>query len=196
MDNTVKYYDDHAASFAEDTINADMSEPYALFQKYCVPGSTILDFGCGSGRDTKYFLSQGYKVDAIDGSLELCKIAAVHAGIIVKHMLFNELEEVEQYNGVWACSSILHVPIDELPNILFRLHRALKPGGYIYTSFKYGDFSGDRNGRYFSDFTADSFSELLLKVPGLQVVETVITSDVRVGREHEKWLNLIIKKMN
>ena len=66
----------------------------------------ILDFGCGSGRDTKYFLEQGYNVDAVDGSKELCKLASEYTGIKVKHMLFRELAEVDRYDGIWACSSI------------------------------------------------------------------------------------------
>ena len=196
MDKTVQYYDNNALSFVDGTLNADMTELYAFFQKYCTPGVAILDFGCGSGRDTKYFISQGYHVDAIDGSLELCKIASEHSGIAVKHMYFHELNADEQYDGIWACSSILHVPVDDLPDILSRLYRALVVGGYLYTSFKYGDFSGDRNGRYFTDFTESSFQDLLSKIPGFQVVETAITGDVRVGRENEKWLNLIIKRIN
>ena len=111
-------------------------------------------------------------------------------------MYFHELNAVEQYDGIWACSSILHVPVDDLPDILSRLYRALVVGGYLYTSFKYGDFSGDRNGRYFTDFTESSFQDLLSKIPWFQVVETAITGDVRVGRENEKWLNLIIKRIN
>ena len=196
MDKTVQYYDNNALSFVDGTLNADMTELYAFFQKYCTPGAAILDFGCGSGRDTKYFISQGYHVDAIDGSLELCKIASERSGIAVKHMYFHELNAVEQYDGIWACSSILHVPVDDLPDILSRLYRALVVGGYLYTSFKYGDFSGDRNGRYFTDFTESSFQDLLSKIPGFQVVETAITGDVRVGRENEKWINLIIKRIN
>lgn len=196
MDKTLQYYDTNAKTFVEDTINANMKELYMLFQKYCAPGATILDFGCGSGRDVIYFLSQGYQVDAIDGSWELCKIATERSGIVVKHMFFQELDVIEQYDGIWACSSILHVPKEDLSDVFARLHHALVPGGYLYASFKYGDFSGDRNGRYFTDFTTDSFSTFLLDVPGLQVVETAITGDVRIGREHEKWLNLIIKRTN
>lgn len=194
MDKTIEYYDNNASSFVDSTINADMKELYAFFQKHCVPGATILDFGCGSGRDTKYFLAQGYQVDAIDGSKELCKIASEHTGVTVKHMYFHELEAVEKYDGIWACSSILHVPTNELPDILTRLYRALVIGGCLYASFKYGDFSGDRNGRFFTDFTEDRFFSLLSNIPGLEVVETAITGDVRAGREQEKWLNLIIKR--
>ena len=111
-------------------------------------------------------------------------------------MYFHELNAVEQYDGIWACSSILHVPVDDLPNILIRLYRALVVGGCLYTSFKYGDFSGDRNGRYFTDFTESGFRDLLSNIPGFRIVESAITGDVRAGREQEKWLNLIIKRIH
>ena len=196
MNQTISYYDNHAASFVDGTLRADMTQLYAFFQKYCTPGSAILDFGCGSGRDTKYFAEQGYWVDAIDGSAELCKIASAYSGVSVKHMYFHELNSVEQYDGIWACSSILHVKAEELPDILSRLCRALVPGGHLYTSFKYGTFAGDRSGRFFSDFTEDRFQEILSAVPGLQIIETMITHDVRAGREQEKWLNLIMKRVS
>lgn len=195
MDKTIQYYNENAASFVNGTISANMTELYALFQKHCAPGATILDFGCGSGRDTKYFVEQGYCVDAIDGSKELCKIASEYTGVPVKHMYFHELDASDKYDGVWACSSILHVSLEELPDILHRVCRALVVGGVLYTSFKYGDFSGDRNGRFFTDFTEDSFRDLLSNVPSMQLIETAITGDVRVGREQERWLNLIIKRI-
>lgn len=196
MDKTILYYDNNAAPFVESTINADMTQLYGFFEKHCKPGGRILDFGCGSGRDTKYFLNQGYLVDAIDGSKELCKIASEYTGVSVKHMLFNELNANEVYDGIWACSSILHVPASELPDILSRLCRALTIGGYLYTSFKYGNFSGNRNGRFFTDFTEETFNAMLLNVPGLHLIETAITGDVRIGREHEQWLNLVLKRTN
>lgn len=195
MDKTVHYYDRNASSFVEGTVHADMSALYALFQKYCTPGSRILDFGCGSGRDTKYFKEQGYTVDAIDGSPELCRIASEYTGLPVKQMYFHELNAAAAYDGIWACSSILHVPERELPDILSRLYRALVVGGYLYASFKYGSFSGDRNGRFFTDFTEESFPALLSAVPGMQLIETAVTGDVRPERAQERWLNLILKRI-
>jgi SAM-dependent methyltransferase len=165
MNKTIEYYDENATIFADGTFKADMTEIYAFFQKYCKQGSKILDFGCGSGRDSKYFIETGYQVDAIDGSKELCKIASNYTGLTVKHMYFNELNLEEKYDGIWACSSILHIPNNELTDILKRISRALKLGGYLYTSFKYGDFSGERNGRYFSDFTENTFRNLIDKIP-------------------------------
>ncbi len=122
---------------------------------------SVLDFGCGSGRDAKYFIDKGLEVTATDGSEELCKLASEYAGIPVRCMLFQELDDVERYDGIWACSSILHLPKDELRPVLKKMTKALKPDGIIYTSFKYGDFEGERNGRYFTDFTEESFAEFM-----------------------------------
>ena len=194
MNETLKFYNDNALSYVDETINANMENLYALFQKYVASGARILDFGCGSGRDTKYFSEQGYIVDAIDGSAELCRIAAEYTGLPVRNMLFNELDADSLYDGIWACSSILHIPKAELPDIFARLHKALAVGGYLYTSFKFGDFCGERNGRFFSDFTLESLEEMIKDVPGFEIVETAITADVRQGRENEKWLNIVLRR--
>ena len=104
------------------------------------------------------------------------------------------MSEIEKYDGIWACSSILHLPIVELEDVIKKMEVALKDNGIIYTSFKYGIFSGERNGRFFTDMTEESFSELLEKIPALTIEEQWITSDVRPGKGEEKWLNLILRK--
>ena len=154
----------------------------------------ILDFGCGSGRDTKYFLSQHFQVSAVDGSKVLCRIASDYTGIKVENMRFDELEDMEKYDGIWACSSILHLSKEELKTVLEKMARALKGAGVIYTSFKYGNFEGERNGRYFTDFTEETFRDFITGIEQLQLKEEWITDDVRPGRGEEKWLNVILQK--
>lgn len=193
-DRTLEYYNFNVKSFNANTFSADFSQIQQEFLKILTPGSYILDFGCGSGRDTKYFLEQGYKVDAIDGSSELCKLASAHTGIKVRQMLFQELHAKEKYDGIWACASILHVAKNELPDILQRMYNALKSDGTIYASFKYGDFEGERSGRYFSDFAEESFGKLVKGIHGLVIEKMWITGDVRDGREEEKWLNIILRR--
>ena len=133
-------------------------------------------------------------VEATDGSEELCRIASDYAGMPVKQMLFQELKETEKYDGIWACSSILHLPKQELKAVLMKMADALKEQGIIYTSFKYGEFEGERNGRYFTDFTEDAFRDFVTDITEIQIEEVWITGDVRQGRNEEKWLNLIMRK--
>lgn len=192
--NTIHYYDNHADAFYESTVNVEFTTIQDKFLSKLKKGSYVLDFGCGSGRDTKYFLEQGYDVDAIDGSIELCKLAREYTGICVKNLFFQELSEVDKYDGIWACSSILHLPMDELADVMRKMADALRKKGIIYTSFKYGNFMGERNGRFFTDMTEESFAEFLGEIDDLEVEEQWTTSDVRPGRGEEKWLNLILRK--
>ena len=194
MDNTIEYYNQNAKQFVQGTLSVDFIATQERFLSKLSIGAYILDFGCGSGRDTKYFLDKGYQVEATDGSAELFKLASEYTGICVKQMLFEELDECEKYDGIWACSSILHLDKRALKDVLKTMAAALKTDGVVYTSFKYGDFEGERNGRYFTDFTPETFGEYMQEVPELQMEEYWITSDVRPGRGEEKWLNLILRK--
>lgn len=193
--STLDYYNSKAKDFVSGTVDVVFTEMQDTFLEYLPAGGKILDFGCGSGRDTKYFLSKGYDVDAIDGSEELCKIATEYAGIQVKQMLFEELNEVEGYDGVWACASILHVAKKQLPDIIKKIAIATKKSGVVYTSFKYGDFEGVRNGRFFTYLTEESFGELLRTVPELEIEKLWISADVREERGEERWLNIVLRKL-
>ena len=194
LDNTIEYYNKNAEQFVQGTLFVDFTATQERFLSKLSVGAYILDFGCGSGRDTKYFLDKGYLVEATDGSAELCKLASEYTGICVKQMLFEELDESEKYDGIWACSSILHLDKRALKGVLKKMAAALKTDGVVYTSFKYGNFEGERNGRYFADFTLETFGEYMREGPELQIEEYWITGDVRPGRGEEKWLNLILRK--
>ena len=192
--STLDYYNQNASQFVLGTISVEFNTVQDKFLELLPNGGIVLDFGCGSGRDTKYFIKKGYKVDATDGSFELCKSAGKYTGIEVKQMLFTELSADNLYDGIWACSSILHLSKAELMDVFRKMAQATKVNGYIYTSFKYGDFEGYRNERYFTDFTEISFEDYIKDVPGIRIIEYWISEDVRPGRGEEKWLNLILQK--
>ena len=195
MQKTLNYYNANAKTFTQNTRNVDFKSTQERFLKRLPCASNILDFGCGSGRDTKYFLSKGCSVTATDGSEELCKLASEYTGIPVRYMLFQDLEEENAYDGIWACSSILHLPYKELISVLNKMANALKKNGIVYTSFKYGTFEGERNGRYFTDMTEESLQRLLGEIQTFQLEETWVTADVRPGRGDERWLNILLKKI-
>ena len=194
--STLDYYNSKAKDFATGTVDVKFADIQDIFLDYIPTGGKILDFGCGSGRDTKYFLNKGYDVEAMDGSEELCKIASEYAGVQVKQILFEELNAIEEYDGIWACASILHVEKGKLPDILKKIAIATKIGGVVYTSFKYGNFEGIINGRFFTYLTEESFGGLLEAVPELVVEKLWISADVRAERGEERWLNIMLRKQD
>lgn len=193
-DKTLDYYNQNAETFFAGTVSVNFKQTQNRFLNCFNEGAYILDFGCGSGRDTRYFMEAGMKVDAIDGSEEMCRIASEYTGIEVQKMLFQELDVHDKYDGIWACASILHLPKNDLKSVLQKMAVALKNHGIIYTSFKYGEFEGERNGRYFTDFTIDMFQIFIQDIDHLQIKENWMTGDVRPGRGDERWLNLILQK--
>ena len=192
---TIQYYDQNATDFVENTRNVDFHVIQDEFLGKLPEGAAILDLGCGSGRDTKYFLEHGYQVNAIDGSAELCALASEYTGIPVRCLLFQEWNEREAYDGIWACSSLLHLSYGELDDVLYRIENALRPQGILYMSFKHGVFEGERNGRYFLDFTEEKMDQLLKNHTGLRLLRSFHTEDVRPDRK-EEWLNLFLQKIN
>lgn len=202
---TLSYYDENASAFCEGTRNADMSEMRGRLRQYLKPGALILDAGCGSGRDSKAFIESGYRVVALDGSKEMCRQASAYLGQEVQCRRFEEIDEKEVYDGIWACASLLHVPHELLPKVIARLIAALVDGGVLYASFKYGGdkMKGEREagGRYFTDLTEEGWKKVLeeaeeeMKGSRLETVECFVTGDVREGRGEEKWLNVVGRKV-
>lgn len=196
MSKTIDYYNNNAADFVSGTINADVTYIQDRFLALLPQGAKILDFGCGSGRDTKYFIEKGFRAEGVDGSEELCRIASDNTGTTVRHMMFNELDEFDTYDGIWACASILHLPKSELRDVLMKMIRAVKEGGYLYVSFRHGDFEGYINDRYFSYFTEEGFEEFIGDLQEIKIVDKWVSEDVRPDRREMKWLNLILRKLN
>lgn len=194
MSKTIEFYNNNAADFVSGTINADVTYMQDKFLALLPKGARILDFGCGSDRDTKYFIEKGFRAEGVDGSEELCRIASENTGTTVRHMMFSELDEIDTYDGIWACASILHLPKTELKDVLMKMIRAVKDGGYLYVSFRYGDFEGYINDRYFSYFTEESFIDFISDIQEIKIVDKWVSEDVRPDRRELKWLNMILRK--
>lgn len=122
VDNNIEYYNINAESFVAGTQNVDMSLWRDKFESYVTDGGRILDAGCGSGRDSKAFMQHGFSVVAFDASGEMCKAASEHIGQEVRQMKFQEIAFDAEFDGIWACASLLHVPYEELPDVMEKQH--------------------------------------------------------------------------
>lgn len=193
MSETIEYYNRNAESFVSGTINADMHEIRDRFLKHVKPGGMILDAGCGSGRDSLAFMGAGYQVEAFDASPEICRLASETLGFTVECKRFEELTGESRYDGIWACASLLHVREKDLPDVMHRLAKLLKPNGILYASFKEGTTERVKDGRFFHDMTEQSCYGLFSEA-GLEVLEVNRNQDVREGRSGEFWVNIIGEK--
>ncbi|NCC82266.1 MAG: class I SAM-dependent methyltransferase [Clostridia bacterium] len=194
VDSTINFYNINAKEFYKNTVNADMSANYKKFESHLFKNAHILDAGCGSGRDSLYFLEQGYNIDAFDASEEMVKLSSELTGIEVQRARFDNFNYKKLYDGIWACASLLHIRKEELGQTLIRVASFLKDGGILYTSFKYGNKVYEKDGRYFNCYDEDSFSTLINHVPEFKITEMYITEDVREDRNNEYWLNVILIK--
>lgn len=186
---TDDYYDLHADRFIAETDTLDMGALRARFLARVPAGGRILDAGCGSGRDAAAFLHQGYAVDAFDASARMVAHARERTGLEVSKLRFEDLEYDREFDGIWACASLLHLSEAAMDETLARLVRALRPGGVLYLSFKLGDGEAIRGGRLFNDRDPPGLAALLDRQEGLRTVDIWLTGDVREGRRKERWVN-------
>lgn len=191
---TLNYYNQNAQSFSDSTLNVDMSALYAEFLPLIPKHGHILDAGCGSARDAMYFKQQDFTVSAFDASPELAKLASNYLQQAVEVKTFQQLNCTNNYDGIWCCASLLHVPKVELPQVFLKLQNALKPNGVLYVSFKYGTQERVHNGREFTDLNEEGLTALITHHTELKILKQWQTVDQRPGRESEVWLNALLTR--
>ena len=194
--DTLDYYQTNAKDFFNQTINVDMQNVYQPFLENLADGQQkILDVGCGSGRDSVFFANKGFEVVAIDGSKSLIDLAKqTDTRIDWQYLRFDEIAKQSwqnQFTGIWACASLLHVPFEELPQILNDLIGCLKPNGVLYASFKYGNSEREKGGRFFCDINEERWQLIENQLNNAKTLKFWQTIDNRKNLQ-DIWFNLIL----
>jgi len=190
----MNYYKENAKQYFDSTLDVDMSYLQNYFLSHLPQEGEILDIGCGSGRDSKFFMAEGYQVLPLEPAEELAKLAEDYLQISVVQEKIADIKYQERFIGAWACASLLHLPSSEMPQALQKIYTALKAQGILFLSLKYGAKEEFRNGRFFCDYTEEKFESLNYQALGFTLIEYTISQDKRVGRENEAWLNVLLRK--
>lgn len=192
--DTLKYYNENAEEYFEQTVDGKLDKNYAAFLKHIPKNAYILDFGCGSGRDSKYFINNGYKVRAIDGSSKMCEIASNYINQKVDCILFKDFNEESVYDAIWACATILHIEEEYLSDILFKMIKSIKNNGIIYFSFKKGEGTEIVDGKFYNYMTKEKFINILSNMKlNYEVMEYFESVSSTKRPEKCNWVNFVIK---
>lgn len=187
------YYNASATRFVEDSMELDMNEFYEAFLEQLPETAAILDAGCGMGTDSLYFKNLGHYVIAVETSEEICRLAGENIGQSVLFCHFKDMHSKIKFDGIWACASLVHIPRNELINVLNRFIWHLKDHGVIYASFGYGDFEGERDGVYYTQLN-EEIAKHLFGESGFEIGRMWVTDDTRQQHAGEKYLNIIARK--
>ncbi|WP_242984416.1 class I SAM-dependent methyltransferase [Clostridium sp. chh4-2] len=192
--DSIDYYNQYAAKVYEDTINQDMGEIMQQFLELLEEGDTILDLGCGSGRDSLTFYELGYDVTPLDAAEEMCKLAEIHTGLEVLQMTYEDMEFDDVFDGIWASASLIHTPKDEMIPLLDKLATSLKEDGILYMSFRKGELEGFSGKRFFSDYTKKELERLLENSGRFKTLK--IWEDSHLFDEHRDitWIHVLAQK--
>lgn len=196
IEKTLEYYKNNAHLYKAFWVN-EFSKNYNfdipdIFLSYLNNNSKILDLGCGVGRDSKYFIEKGYNVTSIDGSKEMCKIAKELSGLKIYEINFLDINYVNEFDGIFACASLLHLSNEDLLVVLKKISCALKQNGILYASFKLGNKNRVENGKFYNDMTEEKFLDLCNNINELKIIKTWITKQYK---SDTKFINYIIQKI-
>jgi SAM-dependent methyltransferase len=193
-DQTLAFYDREAEAYAGRR-GAEEKRYLIGFLDRVPAGGAILDLGCGGGQDSHVMLAKGFAVTPLDGSAGLAAIAERRIGRPVRVMRFEDIEDEAAFDAIWANASLLHVPLDGLPDVLAKLRRALRPGGLFYAGYKAGDGGGrDRLGRFFNFPSREVLERLYADAGPWTGLEIRQTQGGGYDGEMQTWLHLTVIK--
>jgi SAM-dependent methyltransferase len=191
---TLQYYDENADLYFANTVGLDVGPLRDRFLKHVPANARLLDAGSGSGRDTLAFLQRGYAVEAFDASPNLAALSSRLTGLKTRVLRLEDFHDYLRFDGIWACASLVHVPLASMNVVLGQLRQALRSGGVLYVSFKEGhDETISEDGRRFTNFDSDSL-RALLKHAEFSVPDVWSSEGMKALGSPERWINAIAVK--
>lgn len=191
---TIEYFNEKAQKCFDDAFTITERSNQDHFLSFLNEGASILDFGCGSGRDSAYFMEKGFRVTPTDGSEGMCRLASEYLNMPVRLLEFNELDDENLYDGIFASASIMHLEYDRLVEVFPKMSRALKENGIIYVSFKYGEEDGFLGKRYYCYMNEKRFADMMSQFEDLEITEQGIFGNEHPGQMDFRWLWAILRK--
>ena len=191
---TLRFYQHEAEAYCQRT-EAISSPALQGFLERLNPGASILELGCGSGRDTVEMLRLGYDVTPTDGSPEMARQAEdiLHRRVLV--LEFSEIKDETRFDGVWAHACLLHVPLDYLGEVLSRIYRVLNSHGILFANFKEGAAEGrDRFGRYYNYPSLAALRDIFQQAAPRFALEIERSSGQGYDGAAVQWLNCTATK--
>jgi len=192
--DTIAFYQARAPHYV---LKFGQTHSYQLdpFLDRMAPGAQVLELGCGGGQDAARIAACGFAVDATDATPAMIAKANERFGVGARVMAFDELDAVAAYDGVWAHASLLHCPRDALPDVLARIFRALRPGGWHFASYKLGGEEGrDSLGRFYNFPDADWLAAQYAAFAGWQIIETRCYTAGGFDNVERDWIDLTVQK--
>ena len=194
MNSTIEYYNNNANEYFDSTLQVNLEEMYNRFMRYIPAGGSIMDLGCGSGRDVRWFIDHGYDAHGLDASEKLVKLSCKKLQIPIELGTIEAWITEEPFDGIWCCASIMHLDEEDIEQFFSNLKYNLKKNGVLFMSVKTEITTGnDSYGRFFRDFEEADIHELLSRHQGLSLRELWYTKD-KLSRDTFKWLNILVVK--
>lgn len=191
--STIDYYNRNADSYYWNTVGVDMSVFRKKFASYLPNEASVIDMGCGSGRDVMAFSDMGHDAAGLDAAKELLKLAEERLEIKTIAADMSEYKAASPYDGIWCCASLIHLNDEEKARFFRNLDRNLKPGGALFLSVKEGIETGrDSEGVYTSNCTGAELRRRL-EDAGCEILDDRVTTDA-MGRGNVRWLNVFARK--